>query len=163
MAFPIRGFWNFWLWLGGEALIGSTSDRRNPSYHETGANATFSSFPELKPKVPFTQYFPILTSSGLKRQSLMVGGMSRAGIPPANATALAVPSYNPSMAKSSIRMGQEQASGLGTGVITIPRCGNHFWIPHRFQSLILRKFHSRIGKALIAKSSIAPPTRREQA
>jgi hypothetical protein len=61
--------------------------------------------------------------SGLKRQSLTAGGMSRAGYSPANVTALALPSYNPSMAKSSIRMGQEQVSELGTRVIDAPSTG----------------------------------------
>ena len=49
--------------------------------------------------------------------------MSRAGYSPATVTALAVPSYNPSMVKSSIRMGQEQVSGLVTGVTDAPSTG----------------------------------------
>jgi hypothetical protein len=141
VAFPIRGFWNFWLWLGAEALIGSTFDRQNPSYRETGVNATFSSS-RSEAKSSFQQLkrlmedktkkqkkgvlsFSICRSShlsGLKRQSLTVGGMSRAGYSPANVTALAV-SYNPSMVKSSIRMGQEQVSELGTGVTDAPSTG----------------------------------------
>ena len=123
VAFPIRGFWNFWLWLGGEALIGSTFDRQNPSYHETGANAAFSSSRSRSQK--FLSFSICRSShlSGLKRHSLTVGGMSRAAYSPANATALAVPSYNPSMVKSSIRMGQEQVSELGTGVTDAPSTG----------------------------------------
>jgi hypothetical protein len=146
VAFPIRGLWNFWLWLGGEALIGSALTGRThpiarlvstPRSRLPAAEAK-SSFQQLKRLMEHKKTknkkqnkkrvlsFSICRSShlsGLKRQSLTVGGMSRAGYSPATVTALAVPSYNPSMVKSSIRMGQEQVSGLGTGVTDAPSTG----------------------------------------
>jgi hypothetical protein len=83
-AFPIRGFWNFWLWLMYEAVIGSRLAGPNPILSRTwmltpNPRANFglpASNQELKPKVLFI-LFPISIAQGCIGQSLAVREMPR--------------------------------------------------------------------------------------